>query len=122
MRKSLMRVWMRVDFRGKYGNCWKYRGIFQNYPEGFSKNEKLILRKFCKNFEYDDQTDCLFYIDKRRDGSTLKRLVIKEEEKSRVFEEATPLIFLAMQAETIPSERSSSVTTGQIITMLQLKW
>ena len=88
---------MRVDFRGKYGNCWKmdsakYRNILehvkgQNYPEGFSKNEKLILRKFCKNFEYDDQTDCLFYNDKRRDGSTLKRLVIKEDEKSRVFEE-----------------------------------
>ena len=92
-----MRVWMRVDFRGKYGNCWKmdyakYRNILenvkgQNYPEGFSKNEKLILRKFCKNFEYDDQTDCLFYIDKRRDGSTLKQLAIKEDEKSRVFEE-----------------------------------
>ena len=88
---------MRVDFRGKYGNCWKmdsakYRNILeyvkgQNYPESFSKNEKLILRKFCKNFEYDDQTDLLFSIDKRRDGSTLKRLVIKEDEKSRVFEE-----------------------------------
>ena len=88
---------MRVNFRGKYGKCWKmdsakYRNILeyvksQNYPAGFSKNEKLILRKFCKNFEYDDQTDCLFYIDKRRDGSTLKRLVIKEDEKSRVFEE-----------------------------------
>jgi len=35
---------------------------------------------------------------------------------------ATPLIFLAMQAETIPSERSSSVTTGQIISRIQLKW
>ena len=55
----------------------KYRNIFeyvksQKYPAGFSKNEKLILQKFCKNFEYDDQTDCLFYIDKRRDGSLLK--------------------------------------------------
>ena len=88
---------MRVNFRGKYGKGWKmdsakYSNILeyvksQNYPAGFSKNEKLILRKFCKNFEYDDQTDCLFYIDKRRDGSTLKRLVIKEDEKSRVFEE-----------------------------------
>ena len=53
----------------------------------FPKTKKLILQKFCKNFEYDDQTDCLFYNDKRRDGSTLKRLVIKEDEKSRVFEE-----------------------------------
>ena len=88
---------MRVNFRGKYGKCWKmdsakYRNILeyvksQNYPAGFSKNQKLILRKFCKNFEYDDQADCLFYIDNRRDGSTLKRLVIKEDEKSRVFEE-----------------------------------
>ena len=46
-----------------------------------------VLRKFCKKFEYDQQKDSLFYIDKQKDGSTLKRLVIKEEEKSRVFEE-----------------------------------
>ena len=76
----------------------KYRNILeyvksQSYPAGFSKNQKLILRKFCKNFEYDDQADCLFYIDKRRDGSTLKRLVIKEDEKSRVFEECHSVDF-----------------------------
>jgi len=70
----------------KYTNIFEYVKS-QKYPAAFSKNEKLILRKFCKNFAYDDQTDCLFYIDKRRDGLTLKRLVITEMEKSRVFEE-----------------------------------
>jgi len=35
----------------------KYRNILeyvksQKYPAEFSKNEKLVLRKFCKNFEY----------------------------------------------------------------------
>jgi len=34
----------------------KYRNILeyvksQKYPAGSSKNEKLVLRKFCKNFE-----------------------------------------------------------------------
>jgi len=38
-------------------NSAKYRNILeyvksQKYPAGFSKNEKLVLRKFCKNFEY----------------------------------------------------------------------
>ena len=70
----------------KYTNILEYVKS-QKYPTGFSKKERLILRKFCKNFAYDDQTDCLFYIDKRRDVSTLKRLVITESEKSRVFEE-----------------------------------
>lgn len=68
----------------------KYRNILeyvksQNYPAGFSKKEELVLREICKNFEYDDQTDSLFYIDKRRDCSTLR--VIEENEKSRVFDE-----------------------------------
>jgi len=67
-----------MDF-AKYRNILEYFKS-QKYSAGFSKNEKLILRKFCKNFEYDDQTDCLFYIDKRRDGSKLKRLVITESD------------------------------------------
>ena len=58
----------------------------QAYPPEFTKQEKLILRKFFKKLEYDQQKDSLFYIDKQKDGSTLKRLVIKEDEKWRVFE------------------------------------
>ena len=70
----------------------KYRNVLeyvksQAYPPGFTKQEKLVLRKFCKKFEYDQQKDSLFYMDKQKDGSTLKRLVIKEDEKSRIFEE-----------------------------------
>ena len=72
----------------------KYRNVLeyvksQAHPPGFTKQEKLVLllRKFCKKFEYDQQKDSLFYMDKQKDGSALKRLVIKEDEKSRVFEE-----------------------------------
>ena len=70
----------------------KYRNVLvyvktQKYPKGFSKQAKLTLRKYCKKFEYDDQTDSLFYNDKRRDGSALRRLVINENEKCRVFDE-----------------------------------
>ena len=70
----------------KYTNVLEYVKS-QAYPPEFTKQEKLILRKFCKKFEYDQQKDSLFYIDKQKDGSTLKRLVIKEDEKWRVFEE-----------------------------------
>ena len=58
----------------------------QAYPPGFTKQEKLVLRIFSKKFKYDQQKDSLFYINKQKNGSTLKRLVIKEDEKSRVFE------------------------------------
>ena len=40
-----------------------------------------------QNIEYNEQKDSLFYIDKQKDGLTLKRLVTKEDEKSSVFEE-----------------------------------
>jgi len=91
--KSLM-VCDRVDPSGfsreirKMLERWILRTIGST---GFQK--KLVLRKFCKNFEYDDQTDSLFYIDKLRDGSTLRRLVIKENEKSRVFDECNSADF-----------------------------
>ena len=54
---------------------------------GFPKQEKLVLWNFCKKFEYDQQKDSLFHMDKQKDDSTLKRLVIKGNEKSRISEE-----------------------------------
>ena len=70
----------------KYGNIFEYvkNG---NYPSGFSKQDKTVLRKFCKKFQYDQQTESLYYIHKQRKGPTLKRLVIKEDEMFRVFKE-----------------------------------
>ena len=65
------------------------------------------------------QIACSQYIDKRRDGSTLKRSVIKKTRNRGFLKNTSPLIFLAMQAEAITSERSSSVTTSQIITRIR---
>ena len=69
----------------------KYRNLFQYlkkkaYPEGFTK-QKTTLRKFAKKFEYDSKLESLFYMAKEKDGTALRRLVITEEEKARVFEE-----------------------------------
>ena len=63
----------------KYQNILDYVNSHA-YPEGFSKQEKLVLRKFAKNFEFDPQSKSLFYIDKRKDGTFVKRLVAKEDE------------------------------------------
>ena len=54
-------------------NSAKYRNILeyvksQKYPAGFSKNEKLVLRKFCKNFEY--------YLAKKKEKVILSRLSV----------------------------------------------
>ena len=57
------------------------------YPEGFTKQDKITLRKFAKKFEYDSKLESLFYVAKEKDGTALRRLVITEEEKARVFEE-----------------------------------
>ena len=69
----------------------KYRNLFQYlkkkaYPEGFTK-QTTTLRKFAKKFEYDSKLESLFYVAKEKDGTALRRLVITEEEKARVFEE-----------------------------------
>ena len=68
----------------------KYRNLFQYlkkaYPEGFTK-QKTTLRKFAKKFEYDSKLESLFYVAKEKDGTALRRPVITEEEKARVFEE-----------------------------------
>ena len=70
----------------KYTNLFRY---LKNkvYPEGFTKQDKTILRKFAKKFEYDSKLESLFYVAKEKDGTALRRLVIAEEDKARVFEE-----------------------------------
>ena len=70
----------------------KYRNLFRYlkkkvYPEGFTKQDKTTLRKFAKKFEYDSKLESLFYVAKEKDGTALRRLVIAEEDKARVFEE-----------------------------------
>ena len=76
----------------------KYRNLFKYlkkkvYPEGFTKQNKTTLRKFAKKFEYDSKLESLFYVAKEEDGTALRRLVITEEEKARVFEECNPTPF-----------------------------
>ena len=70
----------------KYTNLFRY---LKNkvYPEGFTKPDKTILRKFAKKFEYDSKLESLFYVAKEKDGTALRRLVIAEEDRVRVFEE-----------------------------------
>ena len=70
----------------------KYRNLFQYlknkvYPEGFTKQDKTTLQKLAKKFEYDSKLESLFYVAKEKDGTALRRLVIAEEDKARVFEE-----------------------------------
>ena len=86
-----------MGFRGKIENLLemdsaKYTNLFRYlknkvYPEGFTKQDKTILRKFAKKFEYDSKLESLFYVAKEKDGTALRRLVIAEEDKARVFEE-----------------------------------
>ena len=75
----------------------KYRNLFQYlkkkaYPEGFTK-QKNDSAKFAKKFEYDSKLESLFYVAKEKDGTALRRLVITEEEKARVFEECHSALF-----------------------------
>ena len=84
-------------FHGKLENVLemdsaKYRNLVQYlkkkvYPKGFTRQDKKTLRKFAKKFEYDSKLESLFYVAKEEDGTALRRLVITEEEKVRVFEE-----------------------------------
>ena len=76
----------------KYRNLSKYLKK-KIYPEGFTKQNKTTLRKFAKKFEYDSKLESLFYVAKEEDGTALRRLVITEEEKARVFEECNPTPF-----------------------------
>ena len=66
----------------------KYRDLFQ-YLKKKAYREVLYKakKKFAKKFEYDSKLESLFYVAKEKDGTALRRLVITEEEKARVFEE-----------------------------------
>ena len=56
------------------------------YPDGFSKQQKGILRRSCKRFQVDSESNVLYYLDKEKDGTVKKRVVVRgEEEKLRVF-------------------------------------
>ena len=57
------------------------------YPTGLSKQEKSVLRRCIKNCTFNAESTNAFYIDKGENGSTFMRLVIKGEEKLRVFQE-----------------------------------
>ena len=77
---------LEMDF-AQYWNLFQYLKK-RVYPEGFTKQDKTTLRKFAKKFEYDLKTESLlFYVAKEKDCTALRRLVITEEEKARVFEE-----------------------------------
>ena len=92
----------------------KYRNLFQYlkkkaYPEGFTK-QKNDSAKSAKKFKYDSKLESLFYVAKEKDGTALRRLVITEEEKARVFEEC--LLFLDTPASIILLRKSKSGFTG----------
>ena len=58
----------------------------KEYPPGYSKTQKYILQRACKSYVVEGGQ--LFYVDRRTDGSTLNRLVIRgREEAERVFME-----------------------------------
>ena len=58
----------------------------KEYPPGYSKSQKYVLRRSCKSFVVEGEQ--LFYIDKRPDGSTFNRLVLRGRgEAERVFME-----------------------------------
>ena len=71
----------------------KYRDLFQ-YLKKKAYREVLYKAKkeFAKKFEYDSKLESLFYVAKEKDGTALRRLVITEEEKARVFEAGVTLL------------------------------
>ena len=102
----------------------KYRNLFQYlkrkvYPESFAKQDKTTPRKSAKKFEYDSKLESLFYVAKEKDGTALRRLVITEEKKARVFEEChsvdTPAAIKLF-------EKSKSGFTGLTTTRTRWKW
>lgn len=70
----------------RYANIVQYLRN-NDYPEGATKQEKLVLRRFAKKFTFDAASNALFYLDKNQDGATFRRMVIREDEKLRVFHE-----------------------------------
>ena len=68
-----------------------YRAVFnylkkKEYPSGYDKSQKYVLRRSSKTFVVDGEQ--LFYVDRRPDGSTFNRLVLRgRSESERVFME-----------------------------------
>ena len=58
------------------------------YPAGSSKQDKYVLRRFAKKFTFDEECNWLFCVNEGR-GAELpfKRMITKEEEKLRNFQE-----------------------------------
>ena len=85
-----------------------------------SKQEKSVLRRFTKNFTFNAESTNLFYFNKGQNGSTFMRLVIKEEEKLRVFQECHSSDFggYAGRDNTI----QKIAITGLSTTKTPLKW
>ena len=69
----------------KYGNLLGYVKN-QVYPSNFTKQEKAILRRFAKKFEVAANSN-LRYLDKTKEGTLKRRLVIREDERQKVFKE-----------------------------------
>ena len=58
----------------------------KEYPEGYTKSQKYVLRRSCKNYVVGG--DQLYYDDCRPDGSSFNRLVLRGRgEAERVFME-----------------------------------
>ena len=70
----------------KYGNLLEYVK-HQVYPASFTKQEKAVLRRFAKKFELDPKSNLLFYLNRTKEGTVNRRLVIREDEKQKIFEE-----------------------------------
>lgn len=55
------------------------------YREGATKQDKYVLRRFAKNFEYDPGTGVIYYVDRKEKK---RRIVIRgDDEKQRIFTE-----------------------------------
>lgn len=78
---------LRKMYAAKFRNLMQYVRNHE-YPPGFSKQDKLILRKYAKKIEFDSKSGSLFYLDRQKDGKPLRRLVITgQRKKQRVFRE-----------------------------------
>ena len=82
------------------------------YPADLKKQDKFVLQRFAKNFTFDEQANALFCVDKAQDGSTFKRLVITEEEKSRVFHECHSAGFAGHAGRDNTIQKLEIATTG----------
>lgn len=105
----------------KYSNLVHYLRD-KEYPEGASKREKGVLRRLSKQFTFDVQSGSLFYVDRGNDGLTFNRMVIQEEEKTRVFDECHSSPFAGHAGRDNTYKKLRSATTGPLTTRILLNW